>query len=267
MSRILRDLLVLVAVFTAVWFGVTFFIQSKPDVVGNKEESSLTSSLEKELGEVYLKQLESQIIKNDSLNALILEISDRVSLAIDSSVFDFQFYVVDSPEVNAYTSFGGMIFINTGLIDFLESPEELAAILAHELGHAQLKHVSTKLVRELGITILLTAATGGDPTLVQEMIKTITSSGFDRSMEKEADMFAFELLQKANVKPSNLTKTFIRLNTLNPSELDKFDIFLSHPNLKTRIDYLSSRTLDSTFQEVPIPVQWETVQEITNNPN
>ena len=128
-----------------------------------------------------------------------------------------------------------------------------------------LKHVSTKLVRELGITILLTAATGGDPTLVQEMIKTITSSGFDRSMEKEADMFAFELLQKANVKPSNLTKTFIRLNTLNPSELDKFDIFLSHPNLKTRIDYLSSRTLDSTFQEVPIPVQWETVQEITIN--
>ena len=264
MKKILRDLLGLVAVFASVWCGVTFFFKSNP-VLEIENDSSLSSSIENQLAEVYLQQIESQIIRNDSLDALILKITERVKLAVDSAAFDFQFYVVTNTEVNAYTSFGGMIFINSGLIDFLETPEELAAILAHELGHAQLKHVSTKLARELGITILLTTATGGDPSLVQEMVKTITSSGFDRSMEKEADLFAYDLLQRANIKPTNLTKTFIRLNALNPSELDHFDIFLSHPNLKTRIDYLSAKVVDSTFQEVQIPVEWADVQGRTMN--
>ena len=114
--------------------------------------------------------------------------------------------------------------------------------------------------KELGLTILIAAATGGDPGIVNEIITNAISSGFDRSMEKEADVFAFKLLNKAQIHPDQLTRSFIRLKTQESMNLDGLEVFMSHPNLKTRIEYLSKRTIDTNFIESPILVDIEAVQ-------
>ena len=61
------------------------------------------------------------------------------------------------------TMLGGRIYVLRGLISYTQSPEELAAVMAHEMGHAQERHVVHRLIKELGVTAVVTVLTGGDP--------------------------------------------------------------------------------------------------------
>ena len=122
----------------------------------------------------------------------------------------------------------------------------------------------TKVSTEIGSTVLLSILTGGDPGIINEISKSLLSSGFSRSMEKEADVFAYDLLQKAHINPSNLTTCFIRLKSNEQMDTDNLELIKSHPNLKNRITYLSELKLDSTFTKTPINLDWEALQNSVN---
>ncbi|MDZ7607365.1 MAG: M48 family metallopeptidase [Cyclobacteriaceae bacterium] len=104
-------------------------------------------------------------------------------------------------EVNAFALPDGHLVIFSGLILESENPEELSGVIAHELAHIKLNHVMTKLMREVGLSVLLSMASGGGGDMLRETAKMLSSTAFDRALEKEADIKAVDYLIEANISP------------------------------------------------------------------
>jgi len=79
-------------------------------------------------------------IFNDALTRRISEIGNRVAAASGRPEVTYTFRVVNDPTMNIYAASGGFVYINTGLLDILETDDELAAVLGHEIGHVRQKH-------------------------------------------------------------------------------------------------------------------------------
>ena len=74
----------------------------------------------------------------------------------------------------------------------------LSGVIAHELAHIEKKHVIKKLTREIGLSVLVSVISGqSDPGVISQIAKTLSSSAFDRKMEKEADMVGVQYLLNA----------------------------------------------------------------------
>lgn len=80
------------------------------------------------------------ILFNDALNKRITEIGNRVTKSSGKSDMRYTFWVINDPTIGAYSAAGGFVYINTGLLDILESEDELASIMAHEIAHINKSH-------------------------------------------------------------------------------------------------------------------------------
>lgn len=195
----------------------------------------------------------------------IQQIFDRLEENIDSA-YNYQFYIVDSEMNNAFTTLNGNIYIMKGMIKFVDSPEILAAVIAHEMGHNQHHDFETRLSKNIGFAALEMIVTGGNSNLVSEVSKTLFSAKYDRYQEQAADNFAKELLIKSGIHPENLGILFLSLE-----REDDFDfpegttIFMSHPHLKTRIEEAVNYELPEAFEDKPLNIDWEKVKEEMNN--
>ena len=87
-------------------------------------------------------------LKSDTVLEAISQIKKQLISSLEATNYDYHFYVVKNESVNAFATLGGHIFIFSGLIDMTDEPEELAAVLAHEIGHVEKRHVVNKLVRK-----------------------------------------------------------------------------------------------------------------------
>lgn len=218
-------------------------------------------SVEDKLSEVVESNIissENLVIKNDSVDNAIALITSRLLNSIDNSLYNYQFTVIDNEDVNAFTIPGAKIFICKGLITFADTPEEVAAVLAHEIGHAEKRHVVNKIVKELGIGLVFTIITGGDPGIITEIIRLVASTGFDRDQEKEADEFALHLLEKSGIHPKHMESFFKKINELNNVNLP--EIFMTHPDSDKRAEKAASFKLSPDFKEQTFNIDWESLK-------
>ena len=113
----------------------------------------------------------------------------------------FTFTLLDSPDINAFALPGGFIYINRGLLAYLETEAELAGVIAHEIGHITERHHSRRSSSQTTSTILATTAyilTGsGDLYDAAQMVGAEVISGFGRDMELEADAAGAAFMHKA----------------------------------------------------------------------
>ena len=169
MNKTFRDLLLLAGGFGAIWAAFVF-------IPWEIEGPSVDVSVEKEieLGELIVEEWlfesgDMDVVSNPVLDSAMDIINDRLLAELDSSEFNHHIWVVDETDINAFTLPGGYIIVNQGLIEFAEHPEEVAGVIAHELGHVELRHVINRMVKELGINILFGVLTGGDVVLLNEI--------------------------------------------------------------------------------------------------
>lgn len=124
-------------------------------------------------------------------------------LAANSSMPDatFTFTVLDSPDINAFALPGGFIYVNRGLLAYLETEAELAGVIAHEIGHITENHHSRRATSQTTTTVLATTAyilTGsGDLYDAAQMYGAEVVSGFGRDMELEADAAGAEFMHRS----------------------------------------------------------------------
>jgi predicted Zn-dependent protease len=128
--------------------------------------------------------------------------------------------ILDSPELNAFATPGGHIFITRGLVEILASEDALAAILAHEIAHIQLQH-SVDLIKFMRLTRDLSntadraagfaaraASLNERKTLfdnaVRNMVTTLITNGYSQEQEFQADIYAIKLLTLAGYSPTSL---------------------------------------------------------------
>jgi len=247
---ILRDLLVLLGVFGLIWLVFSLFTYPE-------DPQLLNIHKEEKLGEAYVDLIllnpMFKEFENRQVNSAVRVIGDRLEEGLEDSEYNYRFVVFDSDMINAFTVPGGNILISTGLIGFCDSPEELAAVIAHEMGHVEERHVVSRLLKELGIEIL----TSGDQYVIGEVSGLITSTSFDRKQEEEADLFAAKLLESTSIEPRTLATLFRKLEEEMDNELMKeFEIISTHPNFRSRIREALSFKPAKDFEAEPIDLDW-----------
>jgi Zn-dependent protease with chaperone function len=151
--------------------------------------------------------------------------------------------VVNVPIVNAVALPGGRILIFRGLIDEAKSPDEVAGVLAHEIGHVEHRHVMVALLRRFGIGLLV--GSGGSAA---EYGQALLESSYSRAAESEADDYSIKHLVKAGISPAPTAQLFQRLGREEAAMPRVFVYMASHPpsaERKKRFDDATKRVLQS----------------------
>lgn len=251
---ILKDLLILLGVFALVWLLASLF--KYPD-----DPQLLSVEKEQKLGEAYVDLILLNPMfgefQNDRIDSAVAVIGDRLEAGLKDSDYQYKFVVFESEMINAFTVPGGNILISSGLIAFCDEAEELAAVMAHEMGHVEERHVLSRLIKEIGLDLL----TSGDQFVLGEVTGLLTSTSFDRKQEEEADLFAAELLEQSNIEPRTLATFFRKLEEEADNELMKhFEIISTHPNFSSRIREALSYRPGPDFEAHPLDLDWEEIQ-------
>jgi predicted Zn-dependent protease len=257
MKRIYRDLLILVGAFLAVW--VVFILSNdyftpKTPVASDSLQEKVAGNLRTLIFNRY-DTLDNQVVTG-SVDTIV----ERLKTGLDSTDQHFNIYILDDTTINAFATLEGDIFIFSGLIRFSDSPEMLASVIAHEMGHIVHDHYVERLSREIGINVVFTILTGGDASTIGELSKSLFSLRFSRDEEREADYFASELLLKTGISPANSTRFFLKLQREEVYQFSEaLEAFTTHPDMKERIEHAANFTIPEDFEERLIELDWEAV--------
>ena len=179
--------------------------------------------------------------------------------------YAIQVGVVDHKMINAFALPGGYIVVMRGLIEMAETPEQLAAVMAHELGHVAQRDPIVQALRAAGtaglLSLVLGDATGGTVlALIGERLITAKNS---RDVEARADDFALAQLAKAGVSPEALAEFFeLLLQQMRDPDFDMGWIS-SHPPSVLRAAH--ARAAVQTAQNYNKSVsseEWQAIQQI-----
>ena len=257
-----RDLFILLAIGAGLFAGGYFLVKK----IGKSDfdlSFKVSYKQEEQLGNLFKDLIWDQFPteKDNVADSALQQIKDRLIKALDTTAYRYQFTIIKNEQINAFTIPGGNIYVFSGLMKAAESPEEVAAVLAHEMGHAEKRHVVTKLMKELSITAIVTILSGGDPSTLAQILKSIIGNTFDREQESKADQFALELLEKAKISPKNLGRFFERLNEKNLDYDENLEILMTHPHNDKRIDQVRKYKTKNDFKPEPFQINWKKVQE------
>ncbi len=215
-------------------------------LMSEKEELNLGQQLNIQ----YHQQLPLLDAK-DPLSVYVNEVGQKIAKVSDRPDLFYHFYVVDNATVNAFALPGGYIYIHRGLLNYLNSEAELAAVLAHEVGHVTARHAVKRYTQVRAYQVGMTMASIFIP--IQPVTGNLSSllaatfiSGFGREQELQSDELALKYIPQAGYDPDAVAKL---LNTLKRLEdLDKKEqtdagekvreyhgAFASHPETKKRI--------------------------------
>jgi predicted Zn-dependent protease len=262
----LKSLGIFGGIFILFYVGLNLLSEDKKNKWFYSDEKISLISYEQEiaLGElideyIIVSQYKNPLT-NKTIESMMWAVSKRLQGQIPTSEYDYNITVLDNPQINAFTIPGGNIYVFSGLISFCDSPEQLAAVLAHEMGHVEKRHTVDRLAREFSLSVLFSIMTGGDTVLLSDLYQTLISSGFSRSQEKEADQFALNLLEDASISPKSIASFFRKLNRENLAYNEKIELVMTHPHNNSRIKASLNHEVDDTFDEIPFELNWEEIK-------
>jgi Zn-dependent protease with chaperone function len=148
--------------------------------------------------------------------------------------------ILDRTEVNAFAVPGDRIVVLQGLIRKAD-PDELAGVLAHEVGHVVERHAHESVVRGLGVQALLQIVTGGAGLDVAAVAATVVELSYSRAAEEEADRRAVEMLRSEGLRTGGLKRFFTRLQKLE-GELNALKWLSTHPASAERASAIPDET-------------------------
>ena len=210
---------------------------------------------EKEIGEKFEAEIakEMKVVQNSAANNRVNAIGQKLISGLPSRDFDYRFHVIEDNTPNAFTIPGGIIYVHTGLIQFVSDDSELAGVIGHELGHAYQRHPDKGLSRAYGVDYLSKLIFGGTEgqikTLTLELAKGGILSKYSRQDEYEADEVGYFLIKKAGYSTSGLLRFLKKIMNLEKGG-STLPFLSSHPPTPDRIARLESfetRTPTSTF--------------------
>ncbi|MFN8655306.1 MAG: M48 family metallopeptidase [Candidatus Obscuribacterales bacterium] len=171
-------------------------------------------------------------------------IGDKLLAHYKNNPYHFNFYVAPSDEINAYALPGGNIIVNSHLVQEAKSDDELAGVLAHEIGHVEKRHSLKAALRSAGIWVCISFITGHPSqdqlTLISTMVN-LEDLQFSRKQETEADEVSVDLTSAAGYRPDGIVEFFQRIEKQDPLANGKALSMLStHPMPAERIEHIKA---------------------------
>ncbi len=221
----------------------------------------MSYSDEKELGDqIYQTQIlqgENGILVRDPyLDSIMQIITHRLTDHLTDSHYDYSVEILANPEVNAFTIPGGRIFFYSNMIADIDSTEEFAAILAHEMGHNENRDVVRRLIQNFGQNALISMS----PNVLTSAATQLTSLSFAREQEDQADHFAYKLMVKSGIHPRYFAQVMENFEVMEDGNAPP-EILSDHPNSARRKEEAINYPVPEDFEEVPIDVDWPAFQQ------
>lgn len=165
------------------------------------------------------------------------------------NTFNYTFKVIQDDEPNAFSLPGGYIYVQTGLLKIVESDDELAGVLAHEISHAKFRHVATlqrdaNKIQMIQLPLILAAILSGSPAAGAAieggtLVGTTLQNGWTVQAEEAADYGGIQLMAKSKYNATGMLTCMEHLGLLEknqPQYYTNLGIFRTHPPSKERAD-------------------------------
>jgi predicted Zn-dependent protease len=218
------------------------------------EINLLTIEQEIELGKKVKTEIESDAKKypilaeagNEEAYKYIRDLTSRIlatGKVANRSKFAWEVKIIkDDKTLNAFCTPGGYIYVYTGLIKFLDSEDQLAGVMGHEIAHAAQRHTGRSITKAYGLNMVLTLLTGGKNTQTVNMAKQIAEGmvglKFSRNHETEADECSVNYLCATGYNAAGAAGFFKKIQGKGGTPPE----FLStHPDPKNRVQDIEAR--------------------------
>jgi predicted Zn-dependent protease len=233
---------------------------------------------DKKQGEEIAKEVAKQVkfSENKEYIARVTRIGDEIAAIANKeavevtwgdarlSPFDYKFHVVKGEDVNAFSVPGGYIYVYEGLVEFAETDDELAGVLAHEVAHASFRHIATMQKKQSSLDLLTLGAIlaaiwsprdAGNILFPTGLAIRGVQSGWSVSAEEAADFGALQYVMKSKYNPLG-TLTFMERLAYRDRFLPKIDwgIYQTHPHADER-----AKTHVKRLKDLDIAIQRSTV--------
>lgn len=215
---------------------------------------SLTIGEERDIGEklLYKIRTEFHLLDDPDISQYINRLGRMVIAQAGPQFFEYRFYVVPSPEFNAFAAPSGLIFFFTGLLETMKNENELLSVMAHEIGHVVSRHIASRSdktgkVGAITMALALASLALGDPSLAAGMFTGVQAAGqavglhFSREDEEAADRLAYDWMHVLHRDPQameEMLRTMRRITRYRSEQIPPY--LLTHPNPEARLDYVQS---------------------------
>lgn len=242
------------SIFFITFFALTFIGCARNPVSGQQDFVMMSESQEINLGRNADVDVRKQykVYDNPALQSYVNRVGQAVAKNSHRPNLNYRFTVLDSPEINAFALPGGYIYITRGIMAYLNSEAELAAVLGHEVGHVTARHgvrqQSASQATGLGISIAsifvpgLSTQAGSD---IANLLSGALLSGYGRDHELEADRLGAQYLARTSYDPQAMIRvvSVLKNQELFDAELAKQEgreprryhgTFATHPDNDSR---------------------------------
>ena len=247
-------LLLFLPLFSLVWYWLN------ADSFSQWAANRISVEQEIQLGEVAFKQISAKL-KFLPKGAPAHEVVDRTGVRLTAgSSYSFRFHVVENPKVNAFALPGGHVVIFTGLLNALDSGDEVAGVLAHEASHIEKRHALRNLILGLGLRAVVAVALGNlSGGVWGDMADQLMALSYSRDLEREADLEGLRLLRQAGLPAEGMVGFFEKM--ADQEEID-VDLLSSHPTDDERLAALRSAMAEQgPYIQQSLNVDWDKVKK------
>ncbi len=208
--------------------------------------SRVSMETEKKLGEQVLKSLnpEANFLQEGEAVNTVKKIGEQLTAG---SRYQYQWYVSKDPAVNAFAIPGGFVVVNSGLLKHVDSADELAAVLAHEVQHVEQRHALQNMMNSAAVASVVLVVLGDANAVAMMLAHQVSTQYFNRQIESDADIKGVQLLQGKNLDAKGMVSFFKKMDAgfdakkeseekEKPSEVAGW--FSSHPDTLIRIQVI-----------------------------
>ncbi len=209
--------------------------------------------------EMLCRDKEGLALINRLTGKLVAEAENKAAVKIS---------VINSKIINAAALPGGRIIIFRGMLDFVKNEGELAAVLAHEFGHVQLRHPTKKVIQGATLGVLMTLLIGdvaGGLALTGLSTATLQSA-YSRNAEREADAVELGLMRRSGLDIEDSARFFRRLQEKAGDQNGLMSFLSSHPPVKERVATArakaSQRPSRDHITKILTRAEWATIKRM-----
>jgi predicted Zn-dependent protease len=251
-------------------FFIIWLALSQVDWINIFQINQVTDKTEEKLGDKIwevIQQSEKEI-RNvhvvNSVDSIINHVCKENNIAREK----LNVHILENSDINAFALPNGHLIIYSGLILNADNEEELAGVICHEIAHIELNHIMKKLVKEVGLSVLISMTTGnGGAEIIKETARMLSSTAFDRSLERDADIKAVDYMVNAKINPESFANFLYKISISESGSSQYLNWINTHPDSKERSAYIIEYSKGKYSDHSPILTaeQWENVKTELEN--
>jgi len=224
------------AIFVLIAVALIFMIELALYFVTAEDEANLFES--------WLPEDLVTVAPDDERLVATQELVDRLAVHWIDSPYTFRVEIDDSEIANAMALPGGLIIVTQGLLDQVESENELAFVLGHELGHFKNRDHLRALGRGVVLSMFFAVISGSEVGGVGVKAADLTLRGFSRKQETKADEFGLEVVHSEYGHVDEAWRLFERWDIEEKSIVDLITYLSTHPDSGDRISEMKDRAVE-----------------------